>query len=49
MREELLTGEGDEVERVEEVGLRPQSLTDFVGQEQLKGHLRVMLQAARAP
>jgi len=48
MREELLSGESDDDERVEEIGLRPQSLADFVGQEQLKGHLRVMLQAARA-
>ncbi len=48
MREELLSPDGDADERREEVGLRPQRLADFVGQEQLKGHLRVMLEAARA-
>jgi len=50
MREELLSSHGDDEERKleerDEVGLRPQSLEDFVGQEQLKAHLRVMLQAA---
>ncbi len=50
-RTELLSPDGDDEERNvearDEVGLRPQSLDDFVGQEQLKGHLRVMLQAAR--
>ncbi|MFT7474391.1 MAG: Holliday junction DNA helicase RuvB [Verrucomicrobiales bacterium] len=51
MRDELLSPDGDDEERHvearDEVGLRPQSLDDFVGQEQLKAHLRVMLQAAR--
>lgn len=51
MREELLSASGDDDERVDEDrdehGLRPQSLADFVGQEQLKGHLRVMMTAAR--
>jgi Holliday junction DNA helicase RuvB len=51
MRDELLSPSGDDDERRfeerDEVGLRPQSLDDFVGQEQLKAHLRVMLQAAR--
>jgi len=47
VREELLAPDGDDEERHEEVGLRPQSLEDFVGQEQMKGHLRVMLEAAR--
>ena len=50
MREELLSSHGDDEERKleerDEVGLRPQSLEDFVGQEQLKAHLRDMLQAA---
>ena len=52
MREELLSPSGDSEERAvedrDELGLRPQSLDDFVGQEQLKGHLRVMMQAAKA-
>ncbi len=51
MRDELLSPSGDDDERGEEdrdeLGLRPQSLADFVGQEQLKGHLRVMMTAAR--
>ncbi len=51
MRDELLSPSGDDDERGEEErdehGLRPQSLDDFVGQEQLKGHLRVMMTAAR--
>ena len=47
MRDELFTAEASDDERVAEVGLRPQSLDDFVGQVELKGHLRVMLQAAR--
>ena len=50
-RSELLSASGGDEERIEEErdeqGLRPQSLDDFVGQEQLKGHLRVMLTAAR--
>ena len=52
MREELLSPDGDDEERKDEerdeLGLRPQTLDDFVGQEQLKGHLRVMMQAAKA-
>ncbi len=51
MRSELLSPDGDDEERRiedrDEQGLRPQSLDDFVGQEQLKSHLRVMLQAAK--
>lgn len=50
MRDELLSPSGDdherEVEDRDEVGLRPQTLDDFVGQEQLKAHLRVMMAAA---
>lgn len=34
-------------ERVFEVGLRPQSLEDFVGQEKLKENLRVFIDAAK--
>jgi len=52
MRDELLSPNGDPVEREtedrDELGLRPQTLDDFVGQEQLKAHLRVMMQAAKA-
>ncbi len=52
MRDELLSPSGDDDERGDEdrdeLGLRPQTLDDFVGQEQLKAHLRVMMQAARA-
>lgn len=51
MRDELLSASGTTEERQgeerDELGLRPTSLSDFVGQEQLKAHLRVMLQAAR--
>lgn len=50
MRDELLSPSGDEAERSDEdrdeQGLRPQTLDDFVGQEQLKAHLRVMMKAA---
>ena len=52
MRDELLSASGDDDERAieerDELGLRPQTLDDFVGQEQLKAHLRVMMKAARA-
>ena len=52
MRDELLSPGGDDEERADEerddFGLRPQSLDDFVGQEQLKGHLQVMMKAAKA-
>ena len=51
MRDELLSPSGDDDERGDEdrdeLGLRPQSLADFVGQEQLKAHLQVMMTAAR--
>ena len=49
MREELLSPDRDPEtdEVVVEVGLRPRSLDEFVGQAELKGHLRVMLEAAR--
>ncbi len=50
MRDELLSPSGDDDERGDEerdeLGLRPQTLDDFVGQEQLKAHLRVMMKAA---
>jgi Holliday junction DNA helicase RuvB len=48
VRDELLDpGGGDEVELAEEAGIRPRRLDDFVGQEELKEHLRIMLEAAR--
>ncbi|MDP6867831.1 MAG: Holliday junction branch migration DNA helicase RuvB [Acidimicrobiales bacterium] len=49
MREELLSADraADPEEEVVEGGLRPRSLDEFVGQAELKGHLRVMLEAAR--
>ncbi|MCH7787958.1 MAG: Holliday junction branch migration DNA helicase RuvB [Acidobacteria bacterium] len=51
MRDELLAGEAtpDELdaELAAQPGLRPTELVDFVGQNELKGHLRVMLGAAR--
>ena len=47
MREEHLSPDQEPQEREVEVGLRPRSLNEFVGQSELKGHLRVMLAAAR--
>jgi len=49
-RTELLDPEPDpeEVEEAEvEVGLRPRSLAEFVGQAELKEHLHIILEAAR--
>ncbi len=47
-REELLAGQlADPAEAAEEVGLRPRRLAEFVGQEQLKDHLDIILEAAR--
>jgi Holliday junction DNA helicase RuvB len=37
----------DDVEILEETGLRPKQLTDFVGQPKLTEHLDIVLQAAR--
>jgi holliday junction DNA helicase RuvB len=47
VREELLTGLAVPGEESEEVGLRPRSLSDFVGQAELKDHLSIVLEAAR--
>lgn len=49
MREELLSPDQDpSIDEVAvEGGLRPRNLNEFVGQTELKGHLRVMLEAAR--
>ncbi len=46
-RDELLSPEAEPEEVEAEIGLRPRRLDEFVGQEELKGHLRVMLEAAR--
>ena len=48
MRDEVLAGEvvtGEEA--VEEVGLRPRRLDEFVGQREVKEHLSIVLEAAR--
>jgi Holliday junction DNA helicase RuvB len=48
MRDEVLAGElvtGEEA--VEEVGLRPRRLDDFVGQREVKEHLAILIEAAR--
>ncbi len=39
--------ESDDGEMLDEVGLRPRSLSDFVGQRELKEHLSIVLEAAR--
>ena len=47
MREEFTDpGISGEVEEVDEIGLRPRRLADFVGQRELKEHLTIMLEAA---
>jgi holliday junction DNA helicase RuvB len=52
MRDELLQGEPTDEDLAVEVisdegGLRPRSLDEFVGQSELKEHLRIILEAAR--
>ena len=48
MRDELLTPEPVEAAELSvEVGLRPRTLADFVGQAELKEHLSIILEAAR--
>ncbi len=46
MSEQVLAVAADPVERELEVSLRPRSLDEFVGQEELKEHLRIVLEAA---
>ena len=46
-REELLSPGADPIERAEETTLRPRRLDEFVGQERLKEHLEILLEAAR--
>ena len=48
MRDELLEPQPEtEEEAVEELGLRPRRLSEFVGQAELKEHLEILLEAAR--
>jgi holliday junction DNA helicase RuvB len=48
VREEFLDpGVASEHEEVEEAGLRPRRLAEFVGQRELKEHLSIVLEAAR--
>ena len=48
MREEFTDpGINDPVEEVDEVGLRPRRMAEFVGQREVKEHLAIMLEAAR--
>jgi Holliday junction DNA helicase RuvB len=48
VREEFLDpSPADEVEEVEEAGLRPRRLSEFVGQRELKEHLSIVLEAAK--
>lgn len=48
MREEFLDPNiGDDIDSIEEGGLRPRRLDDFVGQRELKEHLGIVLEAAR--
>ncbi|HEY4376183.1 MAG TPA: AAA family ATPase, partial [Acidimicrobiales bacterium] len=48
MRDELLAATpADPIEAVEDAGLRPRRLADFVGQAELKEHLSIILEAAR--
>jgi Holliday junction DNA helicase RuvB len=46
-REEVLAGVSLPAEEAEEVGLRPRTLAEFVGQAELKDHLSIVLEAAR--
>ena len=48
MRDEFLDPSPvTEHEELDEVGLRPKSLSDFIGQRELKEHLDIVLEAAR--
>ena len=46
MSEPVLAVQADPVERELELSLRPRTLDEFVGQEELKEHLRIVLEAA---
>ena len=48
MREEISDPASRSVrEEIEETGLRPRALADFIGQRELKEHLSIVLEAAR--
>ena len=47
MREEVLGGAAEPAEEAVEVGLRPRTLADFIGQVELKDHLAIVLGAAK--
>ena len=47
MREELLDAAATAPDDAVEVGLRPRRLREFVGQEEVKDHLQIVLEAAR--
>ena len=48
VRDEFLDpAPADDVEEVDEAGLRPRRLAEFVGQRELKEHLAIVLEAAR--
>jgi Holliday junction DNA helicase RuvB len=47
MREELLRPEEGDDDALLDGNLRPRSLAEFVGQAELKGHLEIILEAAR--
>jgi Holliday junction DNA helicase RuvB len=47
VREELLDPQPEPEELVEEIGLRPRRLSEFVGQAELREHLMIILEAAR--
>ena len=47
MREEVLSGAPVPGDEGEDVGLRPRTLVDFIGQDELKEHLAIVLGAAR--
>jgi len=46
MSEQVLAVSADPVERELELSLRPRTLDEFIGQEELKEHLRIVLEAA---
>jgi Holliday junction DNA helicase RuvB len=44
--EQVLAAAADPIERELEVSLRPRTLDEFIGQEEIKEHLRIVLEAA---
>jgi len=47
VREEFLQPSADADDRVIELGVRPRTLAEFVGQREIKDHLAIILEAAR--